>query len=305
MHAVLCPMQKIFAFQVGTNLSVYSGVDTGLLRCQNSLFTTVDSLLKRMSYCTMTDILQSFASRGALSAAKTNGLTWFNVETEASAVFTRASLDKIGLKHEMHDGRSVHIVGLPKHTQVSPSTGGNWAEFTVESWRSAVYTCESYFSQVGCTVLAYTHNFPPCFVGEKNCFYAIFDCIFLPLMFFHSLFLNEALWGHHTLCPRLDPTTWRLRASYGCGSWLRNRRSSGSFSRQVIFVIFFFFFFFVGWIIFWVWNKKQTNKKLCFAFLLLFTIASARNMLLVWTSTSISLSSVAKMFHLRNKIRFA
>ena len=72
----------------------------------------------------------------------------FSVETEAEAMFTENSLSKVGHVHTLADGKVVRLVGLPQRTKTSPVDGGEWAEFNVAKWRSAVFTTQSYFKQL-------------------------------------------------------------------------------------------------------------------------------------------------------------
>ena len=90
-----------------------------------------------MPYCTLGDVLQAWACQGLLLMAKTKGRTWFTVETEAEAAFSEEGLQKVGSSYTLADGRTVQIVGLPVKTKVSPSDGGDWAEFSVAKWRTA------------------------------------------------------------------------------------------------------------------------------------------------------------------------
>jgi SAM-dependent methyltransferase len=79
---------------------------------------------------------------------KTAGRTWFSVETDESAEFTSNGLQNCGQAYVLSDGRKVHLVGLPRKLETSPSDGGEWAEFSVEKWRSAVYTAKSFFQEL-------------------------------------------------------------------------------------------------------------------------------------------------------------
>jgi len=148
-HIALRPLHRAnHIYQVGPDLSVYSGIDAGLLRCNaKQLFQSLESVSKNMPYYTIGDILQAWASAGILLMSKTKGRTWFTVETEGQIAFSEENLQKVGSSYTLEDGRTIQIVGLPSKTQKSPA-GGDWSEFSVAKWRTAMFTAEAYFSQL-------------------------------------------------------------------------------------------------------------------------------------------------------------
>jgi choline kinase/SAM-dependent methyltransferase len=135
-------------YQLGTDISVYSAIDAGLTIQSPALFDTIEQLQQIKPYLTMGDVLQSRATLGAVSLMKTKGKTWFSVDTKGALDFTRQSLVKLGHETTLADGRVVQLIGLPTKVQTSPSDGGNWSEFNVAKWRSAVFTTKSYHSQL-------------------------------------------------------------------------------------------------------------------------------------------------------------
>ena len=147
-------------YQIGKDLGVYSGIGAGLLRCDAArLFAELGALVARVPYCTLGDVLQAWACQGLLLMAKTKGRTWFTVETEGEVAFSEAGLQKVGSSYTLADGRAVQIVGLPVKTKVSPSDGGDWAEFSVAKWRTAMFTAEAYFSQLFDDTSAFIRRF--------------------------------------------------------------------------------------------------------------------------------------------------
>jgi len=104
--------------------------------------------LSQIAEARISSLLADIAKRGTLRMIKTNGRTWFSVETKESAAFTSENLRSCGQSYKLADGREVNLVGLPKKTETSPVDGGEWAEFSVERWRSAVYTAKSFFLEL-------------------------------------------------------------------------------------------------------------------------------------------------------------
>lgn len=148
-HIALRPLHRAnHIYQIGRDLSVYSGIDAGLLRCNaKQLFESLERVSKNMPYYTIGDILQSWASAGTLLMAKTKGRTWFTVETEGEIAFSEENLQKVGSSYTLEDGRTIQIVGHPSKFKKSPG-GGDWSEFSVAKWRTAMFTAEAYFSQL-------------------------------------------------------------------------------------------------------------------------------------------------------------
>jgi len=54
----------------------------------------------------------------------------------------------LGQEYTLSSGQKVHLVGLPQKTQTSPVDGGEWAEFNVDKWRSAMFTAKSFFTEL-------------------------------------------------------------------------------------------------------------------------------------------------------------
>jgi len=135
-------------YHVGTDLGSYAAIDAGLCLYSMDLFERLRQMHSRVPYFTMVQVQQSAASMGALGLMQTSGRTWFSVETEGALDFSRKGLTKVGHQHKLADGRVVQLVGMPRKVQTSPSSGGDWAEFNVAKWRSAVFTTKSFFSQL-------------------------------------------------------------------------------------------------------------------------------------------------------------
>jgi len=133
-------------YSIGPDLETYSGLEAGLI-----VFTpaTLGKLGDQgRGAVRVASFLSEVAQRGTLRMLKTAGRTWFSVETEESAEFTSNGLRRCGQEYVLADGRKVHLVGLPRKLETSPSDGGEWAEFSVEKWRSAVYTAKSFFQEL-------------------------------------------------------------------------------------------------------------------------------------------------------------
>eukprot|EP00931_Biecheleriopsis_adriatica_P039091 TRINITY_DN2235_c0_g1_i2.p1 TRINITY_DN2235_c0_g1~~TRINITY_DN2235_c0_g1_i2.p1 ORF type:complete len:604 (+),score=163.36 TRINITY_DN2235_c0_g1_i2:81-1892(+) len=137
-------------YSIGMDLETYSGIEAGLMvftpRTLQQLADLAES--KGRVDLRVAHLLADLAKRGTLRMLKTDGRTWFSVETEESAGFTSKGLHHSGHEYVLADGRKVHLVGLPKKVETSPSDGGQWAEFNVEKWRSAVYTARSFFQEL-------------------------------------------------------------------------------------------------------------------------------------------------------------
>mmetsp|Transcript_97784 Transcript_97784/g.252878 ORF Transcript_97784/g.252878 Transcript_97784/m.252878 type:complete len:600 (+) Transcript_97784:70-1869(+) len=133
-------------YNIGPDLETYSGIEAGLIVF---LPATLQQLADQgRGDVRVANLLSEVARRGTLRMLKTDGRTWFSVETEESAEFTSNGLRHCGQEYVLADGKKVHLVGLPRKLETSPSDGGEWAEFSVEKWRSAVYTAKSFFQDL-------------------------------------------------------------------------------------------------------------------------------------------------------------
>jgi len=152
--AVFCALRPLHGadriYGIGTDLETYSAVEAGLL-----IFTptTLGLLAEKCEVAghkgtRVVDLLADFAKRGSLRMMKTDGRTWFGVESHDSAEFTSEGLRSLGHEYTLADGRKVNFIGLPKKIRTSSNDGGEWAEFSVEKWRSAVYTAKSFFQDL-------------------------------------------------------------------------------------------------------------------------------------------------------------
>eukprot|EP00928_Gymnodinium_smaydae_P022064 TRINITY_DN18654_c0_g1_i1.p1 TRINITY_DN18654_c0_g1~~TRINITY_DN18654_c0_g1_i1.p1 ORF type:complete len:636 (-),score=140.84 TRINITY_DN18654_c0_g1_i1:30-1682(-) len=137
-------------YNIGNDLETYSGIEAGLIVLLPATFEKLaeQAEKKRGKDANVAGVLADIARRGTLRMLKTSGRTWFSVETEESAEFTKDGLDSCGQEYTLADGRKVHLIGLPRKVETSPVDGGEWAEFSVEKWRSAVYTAKSFFQEL-------------------------------------------------------------------------------------------------------------------------------------------------------------
>lgn len=154
-HTVLCAMRPLHGadriYNIGLNLETYSGIDAGLKVLTPS---TLQEVISRVTMgntgnnytVLVNDVLSDLAKIGTLRMLKTEGHTWFGVETERSGEYAKEGLKAMGQEYELSDGRKINLVGLPK--KVTGKSGGEWSEFSVEKWRSAVYTAASFFEEL-------------------------------------------------------------------------------------------------------------------------------------------------------------
>jgi len=70
------------------------------------------------------------------------------VRTLASLSQEQKQPKACGQEYTLADGGKVNSVGLPHKLETSPSDGGEWAEFSVDKWRSAVYGAKSFFQEL-------------------------------------------------------------------------------------------------------------------------------------------------------------
>jgi len=151
---VYCAMRPLHGadriYSIGSDIETYSGIEAGLMVVVlSSIRRLVEMTEANATKATpVSAFLAEIARRGTLRMSKTNGRTWFSVETTESVEYTSEKLGSIGQVHKLADGREVNLVGLPKKTETSPADGGEWAEFSVEKWRSAVYTAKSFFLEL-------------------------------------------------------------------------------------------------------------------------------------------------------------
>jgi len=148
--AVFCGLRQHHGsdrvYTIGSDIETYSGIEAGLFVFNLESLEKLVAASKAKSKGASVSTLSEFAARGQLRLMKTNGRTWFSVETTESAQFTSENLQSRGQTYKLADGREVNLVGLPKIEK--SSDGGEWAEFSVEKWRSAVYTARSFFSEL-------------------------------------------------------------------------------------------------------------------------------------------------------------
>eukprot|EP00994_Dinema_validum_P005368 NODE_34_length_3523_cov_174.194588_g19_i0.p1 GENE.NODE_34_length_3523_cov_174.194588_g19_i0~~NODE_34_length_3523_cov_174.194588_g19_i0.p1 ORF type:complete len:1044 (-),score=280.45 NODE_34_length_3523_cov_174.194588_g19_i0:327-3458(-) len=136
-------------YQLGRELAAYTGIDAGALLARTELFTNITSALSRRPYSTLADMLQEYAQHGTLVMTSTSGFTWFSIETEDSMAFAEKQIARVGHQVTSADGKPMYLVGLPRKSKVKTSAaGGNWAEFNVAKWRSAVFTTKGYFEKL-------------------------------------------------------------------------------------------------------------------------------------------------------------
>eukprot|EP00933_Yihiella_yeosuensis_P070710 TRINITY_DN78864_c0_g1_i1.p1 TRINITY_DN78864_c0_g1~~TRINITY_DN78864_c0_g1_i1.p1 ORF type:complete len:619 (-),score=136.91 TRINITY_DN78864_c0_g1_i1:266-2122(-) len=150
--AVFCATRPLHGadriYKIGNDLEAYSGLEAGVIVFTPDCFRNLAEQAEAHKTFQMADFLSSIARRGTLRLMKTAGRTWFSVETEESFDFTSKGLRSCGQEYDLADGRKVHLIGLPRKIETSPSDGGEWAEFSVERWRSAVYTAKSFFQEL-------------------------------------------------------------------------------------------------------------------------------------------------------------
>jgi len=143
---VFCAMRPLHGadriYSIGNDIETYSGVEAGLTVLSPSTLQRVIDIKQKDG---VTGLLSDIAKNGTLRMMKTEGQTWFNVSTEASAEHAAQGLSSKGQEYELSDGNKITLVGLPKKVA---GGGGEWAEFSVDQWRSAVYTSRSFFEQL-------------------------------------------------------------------------------------------------------------------------------------------------------------
>lgn len=151
---VFCAMRPLHGsdriYSIGPDIETYSGIEAGLIVLSTSALYELMQTYQVEDYhgARMNVLLQRFAQRGTLRMIKTSGRTWFSVETLVSAAFSSHGLQKVGYEYTLADGQKVHFVGLPQRLKTSASNGGEWAEFNVSKWRSAMFTANCHFQQV-------------------------------------------------------------------------------------------------------------------------------------------------------------
>jgi choline kinase len=148
VHVATRPLHAIDRIhQIGHNLQGYSALDAGLARVTPDIFSKLEQCQSVQPYFTMLDAFKGYCFQGKLFLMKTDGRTWFSVETETATKFTERELKASGKKLKLPDGRSMNLVGLPRQVQATPS-GGNWSEFSVAKWKDTVYCASSYFTEL-------------------------------------------------------------------------------------------------------------------------------------------------------------
>jgi SAM-dependent methyltransferase len=142
-------------------LSHADGVEAGLFLCTPNLFDKLDELADGRAYFALADAMQLYAGEGALRPVDTKGLVWFGVENrEALEYAISDGMKEIGVVQEDYnwleegafspDGEPLRVrrISTGKAQDDRPQGGTNWADFSVERWRSAVYINMSYFGDL-------------------------------------------------------------------------------------------------------------------------------------------------------------
>eukprot|EP00045_Choanoeca_perplexa_P008111 m.74368 g.74368 ORF g.74368 m.74368 type:complete len:551 (+) comp14357_c0_seq1:166-1818(+) len=147
VHVAFRPLDTDYSIHdIGCDLDAYNAIAAGLVAATPAIFDRLQRQEHR-PYYTIADALSGWAGK-KLVYVETKGATWFSVETDQSLGYSRDSLTKVGQQYKLDDGKNVHLLGHPKRIKTSPSTGGDWAEFSVKKWRSAVFTTKSFFNQL-------------------------------------------------------------------------------------------------------------------------------------------------------------
>lgn len=148
-----------FISGIGDDLDQVDALDAGLFLLKPSFFEQLDKVSQEKPYFTIADACNELALKNRLKSIETDGLTWFTIETKQSLAFAVENFKKYNRKSwfylqstkrkTFHTADGVEVVGSARKEDRSTTvTGGNWSEFSVEKWRSAVYTAASYFDQL-------------------------------------------------------------------------------------------------------------------------------------------------------------
>lgn len=151
---VFCAMRPLHGadriYSIGSDIETYSGVDAGMLVFDTSTLQKLADMANSAGEAgkvRVADMLSGIAQNGTLRMMKTDDHTWFSVETPESAEFAKEGLRTSGQDYELADGRKVKLIGLPTR-RTDDGAGGEWSEFSVDKWRSAVYTAKSFFQDL-------------------------------------------------------------------------------------------------------------------------------------------------------------
>ena len=134
----------------GPDLQTYSALECGLFSCRkDSFFQLLDEMQVTTTYHRMGLVFEEIANRGRLCMEFTDGYTWFAIETKAELDYARDHITAIvgqAARPAVLGGVEVTISGLPNKF-ASPHSG-EWEEFSVEQWRSALYRGKTYFKEL-------------------------------------------------------------------------------------------------------------------------------------------------------------
>lgn len=132
------PLENQIIHQLDVKLKTYAGISTGF--CKINLNGT--------SKGNINEFMIDLVYKNKLEYLTTQGLDWVGIKTNESQEYFDQQLVKYGYKSKDDDGNSIYLLGKPAFTQVSPHNGGQWSEFSVNKWRSAVFTTKAYFAQL-------------------------------------------------------------------------------------------------------------------------------------------------------------
>eukprot|EP01104_Vermistella_antarctica_P008059 TRINITY_DN2011_c0_g1_i1.p1 TRINITY_DN2011_c0_g1~~TRINITY_DN2011_c0_g1_i1.p1 ORF type:complete len:558 (-),score=112.19 TRINITY_DN2011_c0_g1_i1:174-1847(-) len=154
---------------VGTDSPPCDSVSAGLFTVTPRVFTLLAKLAETQVHFTLAEALAEMASLHQLNYISTDGLPWFAIETPASLEYTlkqhnkydstswfrrqstlRKELQVLSLSSSIRSdhGELVLTLGRAKASTRATHSGGEWSEFSVDTWRNSVFTAGTFFRQL-------------------------------------------------------------------------------------------------------------------------------------------------------------
>jgi len=137
------------------------GLVASLFAARPSLWRYLERVALERPYFTLSEALREMSKEGKVRAVSTGGLTWFSIETPESLQYALDKHDRLeatswlrlqsakSSKLSGHSDANQQLVPRGKGAQHSSfHNGGDWNEFSVDKWRSAVFTQGAFFSQL-------------------------------------------------------------------------------------------------------------------------------------------------------------
>ncbi|KAL6077416.1 Protein kinase domain-containing protein [Balamuthia mandrillaris] len=139
-------------------------LNAGLYAVKPSFWTYLEKAAEQRPFFTVSEALDLMKDQRLLKAVSTDGHTWFSIETPESLQYALDKHTKFGqsswFRRQSANNQAgrISITNTTHAVNITPAgksslkkslnNGGDWDEFSVDKWRSAVFTQGSFFKQL-------------------------------------------------------------------------------------------------------------------------------------------------------------